>query len=151
MKEGRKDTQKYIQRWCPPKNIFSKRYIIFPLHQRNHWFLGFFNNVNSQFTILDPYIKVLSTDSKYYRIEKEAKEKLLKSLKTKHLNILKIIANVFIIPHQKTFGVDSMKTIDFVIKLPPQIPAQLNQYNCGAFLLEFAKHLCLGSSSKKMK
>ena len=32
------------RRWTKEENIFSKEYVLFPLHENNHWFLGVFEN-----------------------------------------------------------------------------------------------------------
>ena len=44
-----------------------------------------------------------------------------------------MISKVFIIPHQATIGIQCNQEVNFVVKFPPQIPAQL----------EFAKYLCM--------
>ena len=31
----------YIKKWTKNYNIFSKNYIIFPLHEKSHWILAF--------------------------------------------------------------------------------------------------------------
>ena len=116
---------------------------MFPLNERSHWFLAVFDNQNSQFTVLDPYNKVQSSDSKYSEIEKKANEKFLKILAKKHLNTIDMISKVFIISHQATIEIQCNQEVNFVIKFPPQIPAQLNHYDCGVFMLEFAKYLCM--------
>ena len=37
-----------------------------------------------------------------------------------------------------------MEKTNFVIKVPPQIPEQLNTFDCGVFMLMFIKYLCMG-------
>ena len=107
--------------------------------------MAVFDNQETQFTVLDPYNEVRASNSKYNDIEDKANEKFLKVLTKKHLNTIDMISKVFIVPHQETVGILSKNEINLVVKFPPQIPAQLNQYDCGVFMLEFAKYLCLGS------
>ena len=36
-------------------NIFSKRYVYFPIHEVNHWYLIMIDNINNHIESLDPY------------------------------------------------------------------------------------------------
>ena len=45
----------------------------------------------------------------------------------------------------KIHNIKEGNNVEYIIKFPPEIPSQLNQYDCGVFMLQFAKFLCLGS------
>ena len=127
----------YNRTWTKKENIFLRKFIIFPLHEKSHWVLCFLNNETFEMTILDPYNEARNSNVG------NSIEKVTETLRKGHLNSMQLIEKVFITPHQKFYGVELKKQIEFVIKFPPQIPSQLNHYDCGVFLLQFAKQICM--------
>ena len=105
------------------------------------FFLGIFENEISTFVFLDLYNEVKESDLKYKTVDNEAAENFIKISTRKHRKTAEMISREFIIPHQKFENYFSKRKIEIVIKLAPQIPSQIDTFDCGVFLLQFAKYV----------
>ena len=43
------------KRWTKNVNIFTKKFVFYPICENDHWFLAIQNNYNQQLTIFEPY------------------------------------------------------------------------------------------------
>ena len=110
--------------WTRNKNIFRKRFVFFPIHQVNHWYLIYCNNESNEIQALDSY-EYSNVSSR-----RAARKEELKKIK----NILKYLAMHPDCPPGKIFK-EVKKT---------RHPKQANDNDCGVFLLIFAKYIAFG-------
>ena len=68
----------------------------------------------------------------------------MNQLERKHRKTAEKIIKEFLKPHQKFENNVSKSKIHITIKFPPEIPSQQNTFDCGVFMLVFAKYICLG-------
>ena len=104
--------------------------ILIPIHHSNHWYLIAYDH--KELISLDPY-----NYSNSYGLKKEH---LLKENREFHEQILIDLKDNYFKP---LFDMHKRNWIDIKInaKIPPNIPAQNNSFDCGVFLLAFTKCL----------
>ena len=107
-------------------NILSCEKIFFPIHIPGHWFLIMFDGKYLQ--SYDPY-----NDSDT-PIEMNYDE---------HAEILTKLRDGYLRPLFDKYK-KPWNDVQIKVNLPPEIPSQENGYDCGVFLLTFAKYLVLG-------
>ena len=69
------------RRWIKNENLFLKKYIFFPLHEKSHWFLAVYENESSTFVVYDPYNEAQDSESKYEKEHKKIKQKCMESMR----------------------------------------------------------------------
>ena len=114
-----------VSRYCKNVNLLEKKLVFFPVLSSSHWFLIVLSNECNSLSLYDPYIKESSP-----QVLKSHHDEFLTKLENGFLNLYCIEK----LSHTKTF---SRK-----ILLPPELPEQLDSFNCGVFLLEFCRHIC---------
>ena len=107
-------------------NIWSLKKIFFPIHIVDHWFLVMFDGTCLQ--SFDPYNDPGTPIEKNY----EQHDDILTNLRDTYLRPL-------FAKYKKPW-----KDVQIKVSMPPEIPCQENGYDCGVFLLTFAKYLVLG-------
>ena len=114
------------KRHAKGRNIFESRFILFPIHEVNHWYLILVDNENGIIESLDPFVyqsrKATQTVRSQQRKKKESIKLYLMSLK--HY------------PH----------TLTYRMRARTDIPKQRNVIDCGVFLLMFMKYTVSGKS-----
>ena len=129
-----------VKRWEKNVDIFDMKYIFYPMFENSHWFLGIQNNLTNKLQLLDPYdpsykTELSSKNSQYeediLRMKKDSMNKIVR----KHRTRLENIMNLFLKKHERCHNRD----FQIEVLVPPAIPEQTNDYDCGVFLLEFMK------------
>ena len=110
------------------ENVMSKEKILIPVCEGSHWFLIVIDLNSFQLYCLDPYIP--GPD----------KEKSLQLLYAQTLERLQHFRDNYVYPLYRSKG-KSVPNIALNVCLPPKIPTQEDNYNCGVFLLAFAKSI----------
>ena len=133
----------HVKRWMKNVDIFDMKFVFYPMFENSHWFLGIQNNLTNQLQLLDPYDPsyniVLSSKNRMYAKDLEQmKNDRLKKIIHKHKNRLENIVNLFLKKHERycDFQLD--------VLVPPSIPKQTNDNDCGVFLIEFMKFTTVG-------
>ena len=113
-------------------DLMSYKSFLIPVHHADHWYLIFYNK--SDLIAYDPYNYPNSTET-------ERNQQLLKNFQFLQRTLMNLKEN-YLKPlfdqNNQRFEEPSIQ-----IKLPPSIPAQNNSYDCGVFLLTFAKYIVL--------
>ena len=60
------------------------------------------------------------------------------------MKTIQLITRDFLIPLENLEKTQIVDRTNFVKKVPPQTPEQLNTFDCGVFMLMFVKYLCMG-------
>ena len=121
---GFERVQNYYQR----KNVLSFEKIFIPIHHGTHWFLIIFDG--NDLTSFDPY--------NYPGIDGRKKQDLLDNNKLFHTKLLTNLKFDYFHPLFKKYN-KQWHDVAIRVKLPPEIPCQENNHDCGVFLLMFAK------------
>ena len=121
---GFEAVENYYRRY----NIFSYKTILIPVHHRRHWFLITYNG--DKLESYDPLIYPGETLEESYQLHLQ----ILTDIKDKYWKQL-------FQKYDKPFNEPSI-----IVHLPPTIPLQDNGYDCGVFLLSFAKCIVFGQS-----
>ena len=121
---GFERVQNYYQR----KNVLSFEKIFIPIHNGNHWFLIIFD-VN-ELTSFDPY--------NYPGIDGGKKQELIENNKQFHTKLLTNLKDNYFQPLFQKYD-KAWHNLAIRVRLPPEIPSQENNHDCGVFLLMFAK------------
>merc|ERR1711867_146066 len=108
--------------------ILSFKTIFIPVHNGNHWFLIVYNG--QELISLDPY--------NYPGTDERERQKLMGKNELFHKNILSNLKTNYFEPLFQKYN-KQWQDLDLRVKLPPEIPAQENNHDCGVFLLMFAK------------
>jgi hypothetical protein len=123
---GFEKVENYYRRYDP----LSFQKILIPVHHGSHWFLITF--IGTELMSLDPY--------NYPGATGRRKIELLKENLQLHTDILTNLRENYFKPLFKKYK-KQYEEISIIVKLPPAIPAQNNGYDCGVFLLAFAKQI----------
>ena len=107
--------------------MLSFEKIFIPIHNGNHWFLIIFDG--NELTSFDPY--------NYPGIDGRKKQDLLENNKLFHTKLLTNLKFDYFQPLFKKYN-KQWHDITIRVKLPPEIPCQENNHDCGVFLLMFA-------------
>ena len=112
------------------------------MFEKSHWFLCILDNSRKRLTILDPYLDVPET---YTNLTNKAKIEMQvrEFTQKKHLETLKLIKEEFLMAKNISTGSCQNQKIELKVMLPPDLPLQSNPFDCGVFLMEFAKYACL--------
>ena len=111
-------------------DVLSYGTLFIPVHHGSHWFLITFNG--KELISYDPY--------NFPGANGEKKKKLMEENHQFHISILTKLKYNYFEPLYKKYN-RVCERIEIAVKLPPEIPAQENTYDCGVFLLCFAKYL----------
>ena len=119
-----------VRNYYRKHDILSFKVIFIPIHLSNHWFL--ITCDKKELVSFDPYNYPESAGLK--------KEHLLKGNRKYHESILTDLKENYFKPlfhmHRRNWSDMAIK-----VKTPPNIPAQNNLFDCGVFLLAFAKYM----------
>lgn len=119
-----------VKNYYRNQNLLSFKTIYIPVHYANHWFL---------ITISEN--EIVSYDPYNYPEAKGAKRvELLNRNMQFHTEILRNLRENYLKPLYRKYG-KFYKDIAINVKVPPTIPAQDNNSDCGVFLLTFTKYL----------
>ena len=119
-----------VERYYRSYDVLSYRVLFIPVHHGNHWFLITFDG--KELVSFDPY--------NYPGANGLKKKELLEENKRFHRSILTKLKHNYFEPLYKKNN-RQCESIEVTVKLPPQIPAQENNHDCGVFLITFAKYL----------
>ena len=119
-----------VRNYYRRSNVLSFKIIFIPIHKSNHWFLIMFNG--KELISYDPY--------NYPGAEGQRKEQLLKENTVYHEKILQDLKDNYFKPLFKMHN-KKLPNISLRVQIPPNVPEQNNSYDCGVFLLTFAKYL----------
>ena len=126
--------------WTKNVNIFEKKFLFFPIHENAHWYLIVANNQGKTLDVLDPYVPMSygpkSRISK--RVFEKSRNKIKEKIDSEHLNHVNTILNKYILKHQQC-----PSSINYDILIRNDIPQQMNEWDCGVFLLSFMKFIAL--------
>ena len=125
-----------VKSWYRNANIFECKKIFIPVLDRNHYFLVVFDNENTSIESYDPY--------DFPNYEGLAKEKMIEENRLYHEKIMKELTERYFKPkfekHYTGFVLDAKR----ILHTPPEIPPQINDFDCGVYLMQFAKHIAHG-------
>jgi len=113
-------------------DILSYRMIFIPVHLSNHWFLITFDG--SEIVSYDPYDFPGSGGLK--------KQMLMKDYRQMHESILENLRINYFKPLYLKYE-KQWNDVNTRVMIPPSIPCQLNNHDCGVFLCLFAKRIIL--------
>ena len=123
---------KRVKSYYRKHELLQYRELYIPVHKDNHWFLITFNG--EELVTYDPF--------NYPQCSALERQKNLDKNKKCHLNILSQLEKKYFKPlfelKKKQF-----KPLLLQVKVPPEIPAQNNSWDCGVFLTEFVKYLLM--------
>ena len=111
-------------------NILSYTKILIPIHTINHWFLVTFNGL--ELISYDPY--------NYPDVSGKKKQQQLYQNKQFQESLLLDLSNNYFKPLYEQYGREWIG-LTLKSKIPPEIPAQDNGFDCGVFLVIFAKYI----------
>jgi len=117
-----------VENYYRRKQPLSFSAILIPVHNINHWFLIKFSE--NELVSYDPY--------NYPGASSREKQEKLKQNFDFQMNILNNLREDYFKPLHHKYE-KSCPEISLKVLLPPEIPAQNNGYDCGVFLLAFAK------------
>ena len=112
--------------------LLDFRELYIPVHKDNHWFLILFTG--TELVAIDPF--------NYPQSSPEEKKKLLEKNKKTHIRSLSQLEKMYIKPLFASKN-KQVKPLTLRVKVPPEIPAQNNSWDCGVFLATFVKYLVL--------
>ena len=125
-----------VTSWYRHINIFSYKKIFIPVFDKNHCFLIVFDNENSVLEIYDPYGFTEYKDFK--------KMKLIKENKSYLDNLSRNLIDKYFKPKYEKCFEGFVLNAEVILHLPPEIPTQINDFDCGIYLIQFAKHIVHG-------
>ena len=103
--------------------MFECRLVMMPLLQHSHWFLFVMDSHQGRMYILDPYVE----------------EGMEENIKMKHLEEMDRIEEGFLKIHYSKKTGEIWQGMKKEVILPPSIPEQTDTWNCGLFLIMFAR------------
>ena len=118
-----KRNYKQIAKFDKSGGLHNFRIVMFPLNEHSHWFLCCLEPQERKLYIIDPYIG----------------ENTMENIKKEHMKRLKTMEEKFLKPHQKKTTGTEMQALQKSVLMPPEVPQQHDGYNCGVFLLQFAR------------
>ena len=124
---GFKRVENYYRRY----NLFNYKNIYIPVHDGPHWFLITYN-----FKKLEAYDPFNYPDEKTSKGRIERVEENRKHLLQILTNLRENYFKLFFKKHKKQYSEP-----EIIVHLPPSIPSQDNTWDCGVFLLMFAKFI----------
>ena len=127
---------KAVTSWYRQINIFSYKKIFIPVFDKNHCFLMVIDNENSVLEIYDPYGFTEYKDFK--------KMKLIKENKSYLDNLSRNLIDKYFKPKYEKCFEGFVLNAEVILHLPPEIPTQINDFDCGIYLIQFAKHIVHG-------
>ena len=117
-------------------DIFQNRKILIPILEDSHCFLVVLDLEKNKLEAYDPY-----DFSSFQELEitkrKQENEKYHKML------MQKLLDAYFAPKFAKSFP-GLILEVEISVKTPPSIPVQFHEYDCGIYLLQFAKHIVFG-------
>ena len=105
-------------------SLFECRLVMIPLLQYAHWFLLVLDFEERKISIMDPY---LGEDSS------------IENIKSQHYEEMYKIENEFFRKHYEIKTRRKWPICEKLVVLPPCIPEQKDQCNCGPFLIQIAR------------
>jgi hypothetical protein len=123
---------KRVKNYYKKYNLLDFRELYIPVHKNDHWFLIMLNG--TELVAIDPF--------NYPQSNKKERMILLEKNKKAHLRGLIQLEKMYFKPlfasRNKQFT-----PLSFRVRVPPEIPAQNNSWDCGVFLATFVKYLVL--------
>ena len=107
-------------------NIFRKKYVFFPIHDVNHWYLVIVDTANDCIESVDPLVYKTSLSKKQARL----KQRLMRR------DIMEYLKSLQDFPQHKQYS----------SKANESMPDQTNGHDCGVFMLMFLKYKSLNKS-----
>ena len=114
-------------------NIFAFKKIFIPICDQSYCFLIVFDFEESRMECYDPY------DFGSFE-EVKVEEKIEQNRKDHELLMEKLVDRYFLPMFAKKYP-GFVPEVVKDIKIPPEIPVLLNEYDCGIYLIQFAKHI----------
>ena len=112
--------------------LLDYRELYIPVHKDNHWYLIIFNG--TELVAIDPF--------NYPQSSMEEKRQLLEKNKKTLLRGLSQLEKMYFKPLFESKN-KQLKPLLLRVRVPPEIPAQDNSWDCGVFLASFVKYLVL--------
>ena len=122
----------HVSRYCKNTNILEMKLVFFPILNSSHWFLACLNNESHEICIYDPYLQGVTTTI----------------LTDQHMIWLNKLEKDFLKLYNKSRVINDWIPLSKKVMLPPEIPEQLDGFNCGIFMIEFMRHLCNNAEFK---
>ena len=123
---------KRVKNYYRKYNLLNYRELYIPVHKNNHWFLIILNG--TELVAIDPF--------NYPQSNAKEKKILLEKNKKAHLRGLIQLEKTYFKPlfasRNKHFTPLSLR-----VRVPPEIPAQNNSWDCGVFLATIVKYMVL--------
>ena len=94
-----------------------------------------YDNIHQKLESYDPY--------DFGPYETELQEKMVEENQNYHRKIQSFITNNYLKPEFETFYEGMLLEENSIIHIPPNIPGQVNDFDCGVYMLQFAKHIAL--------
>ena len=123
---------KRVKSYYRKSELLEYRELYIPVHKENHWILITYNG--TELVAYDPFNYPQSSLKERKRLLDQNKKRLLNILSQLEMKYFKPI---FVLK-KKLF-----KGLSLHVKVPPEIPAQNNSWDCGVFLTTFVKYLIL--------
>ena len=123
---------KRVKNYYRKYELLDYRELYIPVHKDNHWYLIMFNG--TELVAIDPF--------NYPQSSTEKKKILLKKNVKKHLKGLSQLEKMYFKPLFASKN-KQLKPLSLRVRVPPEIPAQDNSWDCGVFLATFLKYLVL--------
>ena len=107
-------------------NIFTKKYVFFPIHDVNHWYLIIVDTANDCIESLDPLVYKTLLSKKQARLKQS-------KIRAKIMEYLKSLKDF---PQHKKYSSRANESI----------PDQTNGHDCGVYMLMFMKYKSLNKN-----
>ena len=120
-----------VKEWYDDVKLFRYKTLFFPIYDNGHHYLVIFDNVHHRIEAFDPY------DFGSYNDE----VKMVTENKCYLEKTLSLLVNSYLKPKFEAFYEGMLLEAFSIIHIPPDIPRQLKEYDCGVFLLQIAKHI----------
>ena len=122
-----------VKEWYREISIFKYKKIFFPIYDKGHHYLVVFDNSNHKIEAYDPF------DFQSY--DNELQAKMETENKCYLEETLSFIVDNYLKPKFEDFYEGILLQASCIIHIPPEIPRQMRDSDCGVYLLQFAKHI----------
>ena len=129
----KKEGYESVEDWYEGRSLFTHKMLFFPIYDHNHYYLIVYDNIHQKLEAYDPY------DVGFNNMELQA-EFMTENVRYLEAALSFLIDN-YLKPKYEAFYEGIMFAAKSIIYTPPLIPSQVNDSDCGVYLLQFAKHI----------
>ena len=129
----KKEGYESVKEWYEGNSLFKYKMLFFPVYDRSHYYLVVYDNIHQKMEVYDPYDFGFNN--------KELQAKLRTENESYFEASLSLLIDNYLKPIYEAFYEGILFEAKLITHTPPEIPSQVNDSDCGVYLLQFAKHL----------